>query len=429
MPRLTAAYTRLIVLLALLGAAPCAALAAGKATSPQEVEAALKEKKSAQTSLSQKSRQLEGETTGLQQKLVKTAEDLRRREESLAAGKKRLAELQTRKSALSEKLYDEQETVGSLVTAAQRFNRTSTPSLLAQGEPLEAARAARVMKTLIPLLHQQSASLRAEIAELEDLEQKIAAAQQAQQEALDKINAEEDKLNKLLAERRQTLRQTEEERAANEAEVARLTREAKNLEDLVARIERPRAKPDIKPVPAAAPERAATEETTDIAEAPVVDTPARRPGKPDAAKPEVAKIEKTTAVAAAKKGAAAPANSPVAGTVHTAFGATDDLGATSHGITYHADGNARVVTPLAGTVRFAGPFHKYKHILIIEHAGGYHSLIAGLGRVDTAVGAKLAAGEPVGRIDNNGADAHPVYYELRRNGTPVNPQKILVAQR
>ncbi|MEZ0226592.1 MAG: peptidoglycan DD-metalloendopeptidase family protein, partial [Alphaproteobacteria bacterium] len=73
-------------------------------------------------------------------------------------------------------------------------------------------------------------------------------------------------------------------------------------------------------------------------------------------------------------------------------------------------------------------FQKYRQILIVEHAGGYHSLIAGLGRIDTVVGATLAAGEPVG-IAEKSDDGARIYYELRQNGAPVNPRKLLVAQK
>lgn len=390
MPRLTAAHTSILMLLLALLAIPAASVQAADGQARQKVEAALKQKKSAQAALSEKSRQLESETTSLQKKLISMSKGLRDLEEDLAQGKTRLADLQKKRNALSDKLFAEQDTVGGLVTAAQRFNRTSTPTLMAQSDPLEAARAARVMKTMIPALHAKSSALRAEIAALDKIEQDIARQQAAQKDAMAKINSEEDKLNDLLAQRRKDLKQTEDERKANESEVAQLAREAKNLEELVEKIEKPRAKPAQAAQTAAASPRTAGDNTP----------------------PPTGTVQ-----------------SPVPGTVRTAFGGVDDLGATSKGITYHARSNARVVTPLSGTVRFAGPFHKYKHILIIEHAGGYHSLIAGLGRVDTVVGAKLAAGEPVGSVDQSDADHHPVYYELRRNGTPINPQKILVAQR
>ena len=132
-----------------------------------------------------------------------------------------------------------------------------------------------------------------------------------------------------------------------------------------------------------------------------------------------------TSVAKANK---APRNIalPVNGTIYTKFGDKDDIGAKSKGLTLATISSARVTTPLSGTVKFAGPFKHYKQILIIEHDDGYHSLIAGLSEIDTVVGAQLSAGEPVG-VSNNSAESK-IYYELRKNGEPINPQKLLLAQ-
>ena len=80
-----------------------------------------------------------------------------------------------------------------------------------------------------------------------------------------------------------------------------------------------------------------------------------------------------------------------------------------------------MVAPRGGTIVFAGPFKGYGLILIVEHGNGYHSLIAGLGRIDTAVGRKVAGGEPLAVMP---PDGNPdLYFELRRNGQPINPQR------
>jgi septal ring factor EnvC (AmiA/AmiB activator) len=68
--------------------------------------------------------------------------------------------------------------------------------------------------------------------------------------------------------------------------------------------------------------------------------------------------------------------------------------------------------------------------LIIRHAAGYHSLLAGLGHADVAVGQWVLAGEPVGSLtapDDKDAGA-PLYVELRREGRPVDPQSRLVSR-
>jgi murein hydrolase activator len=70
-------------------------------------------------------------------------------------------------------------------------------------------------------------------------------------------------------------------------------------------------------------------------------------------------------------------------------------------------------------VVFAGPFRGYGQLLIIEHSEGYHSLMAGMGRIDTSVGARVLAGEPIGAMAEDGTPS--LYVELRRDGQPINP--------
>ena len=69
---------------------------------------------------------------------------------------------------------------------------------------------------------------------------------------------------------------------------------------------------------------------------------------------------------------------------------------------------------------FAGPFRGYGQILIIAHGDGYHSLLAGLDRVDSSVGQWLVAGEPVGTMAE-GEDKPRLYLELRHDDQPINP--------
>jgi septal ring factor EnvC (AmiA/AmiB activator) len=95
------------------------------------------------------------------------------------------------------------------------------------------------------------------------------------------------------------------------------------------------------------------------------------------------------------------------------------MGISSKGITIETRSGAQVVAPFDGRIEFAGPFRGYGQILIIEHADGYHSLLAGLGRIDGTVGQSLVAGEPVGAMGSS--DRPSLYLELRRHGQPINP--------
>jgi septal ring factor EnvC (AmiA/AmiB activator) len=65
--------------------------------------------------------------------------------------------------------------------------------------------------------------------------------------------------------------------------------------------------------------------------------------------------------------------------------------------------------------------------LIIAHGEGYHILLAGISRIDSVVGQRVLAGEPVG-VMRKLKDGNPsLYIELRRKGEPINPLPWMVA--
>jgi septal ring factor EnvC (AmiA/AmiB activator) len=73
-------------------------------------------------------------------------------------------------------------------------------------------------------------------------------------------------------------------------------------------------------------------------------------------------------------------------------------------------------------VAFAGPYRGYGRIVIIEHPGGWTSLVTGLARTDVEVGEPLVAGAPLGVAAASGPE---VMLELRRDGQPVNPLRYV----
>ncbi|MDE1152627.1 MAG: peptidoglycan DD-metalloendopeptidase family protein [Micavibrio sp.] len=343
----------------------------------RNIKAELAAKQVEQQKLQQQSKEIGGQVDDLKAKLITSVKDARDLENGLADGDKKLKSLRSQRQEDLEKLYSQNNALGGLVTAAQKYQRTSTPQMLLMATPIDAARASLIMKSMIPEISRQSDALKVQLAEMNKLESDINDQIVKQSQQRQQLGKQQGDLAVLLKERQTLYQKTEDSRKQQEAELAKLAKEAKNLEDLVTRIQ-----------------------------------------------PRTAHVTRTAGYASL------PANivPPVSGTVKTAFGETDDLGGKSEGITFSARPGSAVVTPLAGTVKFAGPFQKYKQILIVEHAGGYHSLIAGLGRIDTVVGATLAAGEPVGIAETSQTDPR-IYYELRQNGEPVNPRQLVAAQR
>ena len=86
---------------------------------------------------------------------------------------------------------------------------------------------------------------------------------------------------------------------------------------------------------------------------------------------------------------------PVVGRI--AAGGIDGVGgARAPGVTFLTQPGAQVVAPADSKVLFAGPYHKTGEVLILEMAGGYDLVLAGLDRVDVKVGDQRSGGRAAG---------------------------------
>ncbi len=92
--------------------------------------------------------------------------------------------------------------------------------------------------------------------------------------------------------------------------------------------------------------------------------------------------------------------------------------APRRGLTLEPRPGALVVAPGPGRVAFAGPYRGFGRIVILEHAGGWTSLLTGLAATQVAMGQAVVAGSPLGQAPVRDPR---VTIELRRNGVPVDP--------
>jgi septal ring factor EnvC (AmiA/AmiB activator) len=120
---------------------------------------------------------------------------------------------------------------------------------------------------------------------------------------------------------------------------------------------------------------------------------------------------------------------PAVGRLIGRYGEVTSTGLTQKGLTFETQPSAQVVAPYEGNVVYAGRFRGYGELLIIEHGEGYHSLLAGLARIDSTIGQWVVAGEPVGVMDSSDNQKPVLYVELRRDSQPINPLPWLAAQR
>lgn len=123
-----------------------------------------------------------------------------------------------------------------------------------------------------------------------------------------------------------------------------------------------------------------------------------------------------------------PRGWPIAGEVSRGFDETG-LGPLDRGLTIVSNRQQPVRAPRGGTIVFAGPFMSFGPLLIVDHGHEYHSLLAGVARLDVRVGDVVLAGQIVGSIVGSEAVPARLYLELRHNGRPVNPLPWLAAHK
>ena len=120
--------------------------------------------------------------------------------------------------------------------------------------------------------------------------------------------------------------------------------------------------------------------------------------------------------AATAAGERIPYSLPVEGRLLVGVGEISDGGVHSRGLTFETAAEARVIAPAGGRVAFAAPFRRYGNVVIIDHGGGWSSVITDLGTLRVRAGQNVRRGTPLGET---GSGAPQVTVELRRNGRPV----------
>lgn len=367
------------------------------------IEGEIKTERGREAELTKMSKTLAQEISALRQKVIGAARATQDSESLLTRLERKLAETRQHLTEQEEALRHRRKQIGGTLLVLERLSRNPPRALLlSPNKPMEVVRQAMLLRTSLPIIQNRADELREGVSALartrDDIDRQIKALKSA-----DKLHDDQRALLDSLIERKAALLQeTEAERQRVRKRLKRLAREAQTLKELFARLEEERPKP---PPPAPAPSENGAE-----------------------TKAAPKKTEQSTAALSLPRPNAlkrfpshGPITLPVRGDLSRQYGEHTSYGATSKGITIETRAGARVVAPYDGKVVFAGPFRGYGQILIIEHSGGYHTLLSGLERVDTDVGQWLLAGEPVGVMAKAANEKPRLYFELRREGQPVNP--------
>lgn len=331
--------------------------------------------------LREKARAVQKEILDVRRKMVSAASSIQEQEESLGRLEEKLKEFEDQQAFMKNRLEVRKMQRVKVLAALQNLAWKPTEALLAQPlEPQDTLRSALLLREAVPRLEYSTEGLRKDLTKIASLTTAI-RAQYAQIKTMAKRLESKRRNMNVLIQKKTKLQSTfasESTRAKEKA--SSLARQASDLKDLLARL--------------------------------------------DAESARQRKLHNTMGIpTGAFMAARGNIPFPVKGNIIKKYGEMTDSGLSSKGITIKTRPNAQVISPYDGTVLFAGPFRGYGELLIIEHGDGYHTLLAGIGRLDTSVGQSLLAGEPVGIMV---ADSNPsLYIEIRKNGQPVNPSTWL----
>lgn len=425
--------------------------------------------------LARKSEEVRLELRLLKGRMISVARKTLTLESELSAIEETIVSLEEEEREKSSALKQQRRQLGRTLGALQRIALLPPEALVAApGSPLDAVRSATLLKVAVPALERKADLLKQDLDELDRLRVRIEREREEVSAASRKLSDERRTLTALIDQKRALQSRTTEQQAATEQRMARLAREAADLRDLIRKIEREAAERERLAREAAERERArrlalqleqkrqlereqarkAEEERLAalaqqnrqaqlqsrlVTPAPSEPAPSAKqaPAPADsqsngqqlvAALPNPARLERPANIRSFPATARNELLMPVHGRLLRRYGQQAGSGGeSSKGVTIATREGAQVIAPFDGKVVYAGDFRGYGLILIIEHGKRYHTLLAGIERVDAVVGQWILAGEPIGVMTGDGVRKPELYLELRRNGQPINPLPWLAA--
>jgi len=396
----------------LLLVAPLAgARADDAAQKTQELNALRKTLEAARTELSGLSAQRSEEVSALRRIETRQAEAARALHdatESLERQQAALERLQARRATLEDSVTRGREALATSVRALYLLGPDSgLPGLLSPGGRADKMRLERYLAIIRERHAQTLKGLRDDLDESTrvaiELETGLAHLKSLEEGARD----EQARLSGHRARQDQAIQRLEARVKEGETRVEQMREDQRVLAVLVNKLEEAaRQPPPAQPREKAQQEPAAPKRAKDAK------------GEPRA---PVASVEKpATHPQVAGKGAI-----PVDGRLVRKFGESTGLGELRSDGHFYATAEGAPVRAVAnGRVVFADWMSGFGQLVILQHAGGYLSLYAHNEAIYKGLGASVRRGEVIGASGRSGGTRQTgLYFEVRRNGKPINPAR------
>jgi len=355
----------------------------------ESIERKIEDSREKAEQLKQKAAEVAGQGQELALKLVTMAAGIRELEATISRNEEKMFEMTGEIAAQKEAVRKQNLNMTHTLAALQRLSQRPPEYIIMRpAEAVETVRGASLLSAALPEIEKKTSRMRTSLEQLSSLKASLITEQQAHKENLENLQRQNADLKKLQREKQALYKDYLHGAGREEGRIKALAEEAENLKSLIEKLE--------------------NEMTS--AERGVLPTPPIPPG---------------TSFAKARGRLPFPAR----GVISQRFGAKIAAG-TAKGIDLQTRPGSQVIAPFDGRIIYAGEFRTYGNLLIIAHGEGYHTLLAGLGIIETSVGQWVLAGEPVGSMpeirlastDGGAAGATTrLYLEIRKGGDPVNP--------
>jgi septal ring factor EnvC (AmiA/AmiB activator) len=366
-----------------------------------------------QAGLEVETKTLDAERVNLQSRLLEAGRNAQDGERRLTEMETELERFSAQEAEIRLALGESRATVAQMLGVMQHMGREPPPIMVTKRQDaLKMVRSAMVLSSFFPKFKDEADRLAVRLSELD----RVLAQARRQHEQLAAGKRDfarlKEEVNALLAQKRDRMRANFERLEGLKLTASRHSRAVTDLGDLLQRLD---AEVSSKSALAA------------------YEAELKRLGPVIELKPEARQI------AFVQPGRLKPAipfdrakgtlPMPCVGRKLKGFGARDDAGGKSEGVTIETRGEAQVISPSDGWVIYAGQFRTYGQLLIINAGGGYHILLAGMDQIHTSVGQFVLAGEPVAAMGQGAPQTAgaaqsrgPVLYiEFRKDARPVDP--------
>jgi septal ring factor EnvC (AmiA/AmiB activator) len=328
---------------------------------------------------------------------VELASQVQEAEAGIAAAKARIAAIEVLRARQRARLAAMQEPIARLTGALQTMARRPPALAIVQpGSLSDLIHVRSLLATAVPVIRARTAALRAEVEEGNRLRRRADLALAAVQEGQKRLVERRIELARLEMDYRRRSRDLSAAAMVEQDRVLAMSEKSRDISELMDDLD----------------EQA--EVRARLAELP---GPLLRPLQPGAARALVRE-------AAVRRTGRPPYRLPVVGRLVSGLGEVSEAGLRAKGLTLATASSAQVVAPAKGRIGFAGPFRGYGNIVIVDHGGGWASLITHLAHVSVRVGDRVDQGSPIGRM---GTGNPRVTVELRRSGRAIDIVPLVAA--